>query len=53
MTYEQLKPNKFRATYTNPAGGFSQYIDCIQYPITQVEETDVFSVVVKKKKGEK
>ena len=50
MTYEQPKPNKFRATYTNPDGAFSQYVDCIQYPKSQVEETDVFCVI--KKRGE-
>lgn len=49
MTYKELSPNKFKATYTNPAGAISQYIDCIQYPITQVEESDVFYVIKKKR----
>ena len=55
MTYEALQPNKFRVTYTNPAGSISQYIDCIQYPITQVEETTVVYRKCKKEErlGEK
>ena len=55
MTYEELQPNKFRATYTNPACSISQHIDCIQYPITQVEETTVVYRKCKKeeKEGEK